>query len=280
MTISEISQKCGLSDNENKIFLEYVSNKFAERTEASALNRDLSDRWEAICSFAAKNSPSDAVNMFVCPKRPVAFEEPDSIRIEIYDSFAGKVPLIYLPNKNDFETLVTNSVYKGIRPKNLSETGASFAFGKANAFIMLSAKPYSNIPASEIGLNENEWAEKSMIIRREHECTHYYTRQIFGISRNCLHDEIMADFFGLYEAFGSYKAKYFQMFMGIVGNSGGRLKFYTEGLPEKVYNAVAEAAVSASVYLENWSVSDEFKNMTRENRLNTLCKIGLEGMCR
>lgn len=280
MTISEISQKCGLSDNENEIFLEYVSNKFAERTEASALNRDLSDRWEAICSFAAKNSPSDAVNMFVCPKRPIAFEEPDSIRIEIYDSFAGKVPLIYLPNKNDFETLVTNSVYKGIRPKNLSETGASFAFGKANAFIMLSAKPYSNIPASEIGLNENEWAEKSMIIRREHECTHYYTRQIFGISRNCLHDEIMADFFGLYEAFGSYKAKYFQMFMGIVGNSGGRLKFYTEGLPEKVYNAVAEAAVSASVYLGNWSVSDDFKNMTRENRLNTLCKIGLEGMCR
>lgn len=280
MTISEISRKCGLSDKENEIFLDYISNKFAECKETSDLNCDFLSRWEAVCSFATVGSASEAINKFICSKRPVAFEEPDSIRIEMYNSFAGKIPVIYLPNKNDFETLVTNSVYKGIRPENLSETGASFAFGKTNAFIMLSAKPYSNVPASEIGIDEKEWAEKSMIIRREHECTHYYTRQVYGISRNCLHDEIMADFFGLYEAFGSYKAEYFQRFMGIVGSSGGRLKFYTEGLPENVHNAVAETAVSASAYLENWSVSDEFRNMTRESRLSTLCKIGLEGMCR
>lgn len=280
MTISEISRKCELSDKENEIFLDYISNKFSECKKTSDFNCDFLSRWETICSFAAEKSPPVAINKFVCPKRPVAFEEPDSIRIDMYTSFAGKIPVIYIPNKNDFEALVTNSVHKGIRPENLSETGASFAFGKTNAFIMLSAKPYSNVPASEIGIDEKEWAEKSMIIRREHECTHYYTRQVYGISRNCLHDEIMADFFGLHEAFGSYKAEYFQRFMGIVGSSGGRLKFYTEGLSESAHNAIAETAVSASAYLENWSGSDEFRNMTRESRLSILCKIGLEGMCR
>lgn len=280
MTISEISQKCGLSDKEKEIYFEYVSNKFAECTETSDFDRGFLGRWEAVCSFAAVGSAAEAINKFVCSKRPVVFKDPDSIRVEIYYSFAGKIPVIYLPDKNDFETLVTNLVYKGIRPENISETGASFAFGKNNSFIMLSAKPYSNVPASEIGADEKEWAEKSMIIRREHECTHFFTRKVYGISENCLHDEIMADFFGLYEAFGSYKAEYFLRFMGIVGGSGGRLKFYTEGLPQRVHNAVAETAVSASAYLEAWSVSSEFRNMTRERRLITLCKIGLEGMCR
>lgn len=280
MTISEISQKCGLSDKENEIFLDHISNKFTKCRETSDFNCDFLSRWEAVCSFAAESSAAEAVNKFVCPGRPAAFEEPESIRMEIYNSFAGKIPVICFPNKNDFETLVANSVYKGIRPENLSETGASFAFGKNNAFIILSAKPYSNVPASEIGIDEKDWAEKSMVIRREHECTHYYTRQVYGISGNCLHDEIMADFFGLYEAFGSYKAEYFLRFMGIVGGSGGRLKFYTGGIPERVYNAVAETAVSASAYLEDWSVSYEFGNMTRESRLRALCKIGLEGMCR
>lgn len=279
MAASEISEKCALSDEEKKVYFEYISNKFDECKERSDHNFDFLNRWKTICAFAADNSPSEAINKFLCHKHPVAFEAPDSIRIEIYNSFAGEIPVIYIPDKNDFEMIVTNSVYKGIRPKNLSETGASFAFGKTNAFIMLSAKPYSNVPASEIGIDEKEWAEKSMIIRREHECTHYFTRQVYGISRNCLHDEIMADFFGLYEAFGSYKAEYFLRFIGVSGGSGGRLKFYTEGLPEKVNNAVAETALHASAYLENWSVSNEFKHMTREERLRYLCKIGLEGMC-
>ncbi len=279
MTTSEISEKCALSDEEKKVYFEYIANRFAECEERSDHNFDFLNRWKTICAFAADNSPSEAINKFLCHKHPVVFEAPDSIIIEIYNSFAGEIPVIYIPDKNDFEMIVTNSVYKGVRPENLSETGASFAFGKTNAFIMLSAKPYSNVSASEIGIDEKEWAEKSMIIRREHECTHYFTRQVYGISRNCLHDEIMADFFGLYEAFGSYKAEYFLRFIGVSGGSGGRLKFYTEGLPEKVNNAVAETALYASAYLENWSVSNEFKNMTREGRLRYLCKIGLEGMC-
>ena len=58
--------------------------------------------------------------------------------------------------------------------------------------------------------NEKDWCEKSLLLRQAHECTHYLTKQTYGISNNILHDEIMADFIGMYEAFGFYKAEWFQ----------------------------------------------------------------------
>lgn len=278
MTISEIIEKCSLNEEEAAEFRTYISNEFAGCSEIKEHDMDFLDRWRIITAYAESNSAAEAINKYVCPKRPVDFCDPDKIRIELYNSFAGEIPVIYVPNKDDFEALVTNAIYKGVRPEKLSETGASFAFGKSTRFIILSSKPYSNVPASEIGISEEEWAEKSMIIRREHECTHYFTKQTYGKSKNCLHDEIMADFFGLYEAFGYYKAEYFLRFMGIIGESGGRLGFYTEGLSEKAGAAVRETAVEAAGYLERFSVSDEFKAMSRDERVRYFCKTGLMGM--
>lgn len=280
MTISDIIENFNLTGEEKEKYIEYIHNCFYECEGISGQNQEFLERWRVICSFAEENTAAEAVNKYVCPEHPVSFRQPDAIRIEIYGSFAGKIPIIYLRDTDDFEALVTNMVYKGIRPDGLSQTGASFVFGKTTRFIMLSAKPYSNIPADEMGLDEKDWADKSMIIRREHECTHYFTKQVYGISRNSIHDEIMADFFGLYEAFGFYKAEHFLRFMGIVGTSGGRLKFYTQELSQNTKEAVAETARYAAAYLENWSGSAEFSEMTREERIKHLCKIGLEGMCK
>ena len=44
-----------------------------------------------------------------------------------------------------------------------------------------SEKPYSNIPAGELGIPEDDWAEKSVKLRRSHECTHFFTKQTYGI---------------------------------------------------------------------------------------------------
>jgi hypothetical protein len=279
MKTSEIIKNCLLSGEQEKAYREYILNRFAGCEEITSHDLDFLTRWRSIVAYAGENSAAEAINRYVSAKRPCEFAHPEFIRAEIYNSFAGEIPIIYCPDKDDFELLVTNTIYKGIRPDNLSQTGASFAFGKATRFIILSSKPYSNIPASEIGISDEEWAEKSMIIRREHECTHYFTKQNYGVSENRLHDEIMADFFGIYEAFGYYKAEYFLRFMGIVGTSGGRLKFYTEGLPENVCKAVARTAESAADFLENWSGSAEFKAMERSDRVRFLCKIGLDGMC-
>lgn len=281
LTISEISEKCGLTDGEKKVFYECISNRFCDYRNESEDDFSFLDRWKKIYDFSQEYSAAEAINKYVCPKRKVNFCHPELLKIEIYPSFTGKIPILYVPDTDDFETLVTNVIYKGVHPEHLSQTGASFAFGKSTRFIILSSKPYSNIPASELGFGEDEWSRKSMVIRREHECTHYFTKLHFGISGNCLHDELMADFFGLYEAFGYYKAKHFLRFMGIISGSGGRLNFYLSdnGKNEKIYKAISMTAELCAANLEKWSETQIFQTMTRSQRTKHLCLSGIEKIC-
>ena len=186
--------------------------------------------------------------------------------------------MIRVQDVSDFEDLVTNIAYKGIRPDNIEKTGASFLHGKTTRYIILSAKPYSNVPASELGLDEAEWSEKSMQIRFGHECTHYFTKQTYGITNNILHDEIMADFTGVYETFGLFKAEWFLRFMGLIGESGGRLIFYTAELSDSGRKEVSEMLTEAAYGLERWSQTGEFSAMTTGERIKNMCRMGLTGM--
>lgn len=280
MTLNDISERYGLEDEERRIFAEYTGNRFAEVEEADVQDTGFLAPWYKILDYAGLFGVEKAINDKLLSKRPVDFRSPDTLSIEIYDSFAGKIPVIYVRDTQDFEQLVTNIAYKGVRPEGLSTTGASFISGKTTRFILLSAKPYSNVPAAELGLpDEAEWEEKSFILRRGHECTHYFTKQSYGISNNILHDEIMADFIGMQEAFGFYKAEWFLRFMGIIEGSGGRLSFYTNALPERVRGAVWELARCASYGLEAWSKREDFLSMTTGERIRAMCLAGLEGMC-
>lgn len=279
MTVTEITASCSLNDEEESVFAEYIKNRYEGREEAKSFDTGFLENWRVIVSYAGEHSAAEAINKFVCRSRPVDFASPEGVRLEIYPSFAGEIPVICLSDTGDFEALVTNTVYKGIRPPTISKTGASFAYGKTTRFIMLSEKPYSNVPAGELGLEAQDWGERSMILRRSHECTHYYTKQHFGISENLLHDEIMADFMGIFRAFGFYKAEWFLRFMGIIKGSGDRLVHYTTGLSENVCRAVSLAAVSASENLEKWSKSAGFEAMTDEERIKAMCFMGIEGMC-
>ncbi len=278
MTFLEIIRKFNLDEEEKKIYLDYVANRFENRKSPMAQDYEFLERWHRIVEFSQMYSAAEALNRFVCLKYPVEYKKPDDLHMEIYSSFAGDIPMIYVPDTDDFENLVTNAVYKGIRPEHIEKTGASFAFGKTTRFMILSAKPYSNVPALEIGLKDEEWIDRSIRIRREHECVHYYTKQFWGIARNCLHDELIADFFGIYEAFGFYKADYFLHFIGAKGTNGNRLEVYTQGLPQRVFEAVKETAVQGAMILENWSESDEFSKMTKKQRVDYLCRLGLQGI--
>ncbi len=278
MGVTEILSKTELNEAEKAEFFAYIENRYKDRVENPFPDTDFLRLWEEITDYAEKNGAAAAINSMVCPKRPVEFKAPDLLEIKMYDSFAGRIPIIYARNTDDFEQLVTNIAHKGIRPENLSQTGASFLFGKSTRFIILSAKPYSNVPADEIGLEKDLWAEKSMLLRREHECTHYYTRQIYEISNNILHDEIMADFNGLYEAFGFYKAEWFLRFMGVIEGSGGRLIYYTEDLSPKVRDAVSKLLEEAAYKLEKWSETEEFRSLSIGERIKVMCKAGLDGI--
>ena len=87
----------------------------------------------------------------------------------------------------------------------------------------------------------------------------------------------MADFIGVYETFGFYKAEWFLKFMGIIEGSGSRLMFYTKDLPENVRKSVAELAVQLAEGLERWSTAESFKSMSTSDRIKQMCRWGFEG---
>ena len=270
-----------LSVTERAEFDAYIANRFEAAGELPKGSMDFLELWDNIILYAGLFGAAKAINMKVCPKHPVEFRSPELIEIKMYDSFAGRIPIIYVRDPDDFEQLVTNAAYRGVRPEGLEKTGASFISGKTTRFIILSAKPYSNVPASELGLDTNiDWSEKSLLLRREHECTHYFTKQTYGTTNNILHDEIMADFIGIYEVFGFYRADWFLRFMGIIEGSGDRLKFYTESLSPMVSEAVTELLKEAAYRLEEWSETEGFKALSKEDRIKIMCKKGLAGMIR
>jgi hypothetical protein len=70
----------------------------------------------------------------------------------------------------------------------------------------------------------------SLLIRRDHECTHYFTRRLFGSMRNNVLDELIADYAGLVAATGRFRAGWFLRFMGLEDfpryRPGARLDIY------------------------------------------------------
>ena len=97
-------------------------------------------------------------------------------------------------------------------------------------FIILSTGPYSNVHAGEIGLDPEDWLKLSLVIRREHECAHYFTRRVFSSMRNSLLDEIIADYCGITAAVGRFRADWLLRFFGLESfphyREGGRLQNY------------------------------------------------------
>ncbi len=279
MEISEVILNYGLTNEENTELTAYIANRFEGVTELTKHDTGFLEAWESIISFAEMFGSVNAINTKVCPKHPIEFRSPQTVEMKMYNSFAGTIPIIYVKDPLDFEQLVTNAAYKGIRPDNISQTGASFISGRTTRFIILSAKPYSNVPASELGINDDsDWAERSMILRRGHECTHYFTKQTYGIANNILHDEIMADFIGMCEAFGYYKAEWFLRFMGLIEGSGGRMVFYTKTLSPNVVMAVSELLTKIAYRLEEWSNTNDFKKLSTAERIRIMCEKGLVGM--
>ncbi len=97
-------------------------------------------------------------------------------------------------------------------------------------FVILSRGPYSDVAASDAGMTEEEWLEHSFVIRREHECTHYFTLRVFGILQHNVVEELVADFVGLVRAFGTYRRELALRFLGLESfpefRKGGRLDNY------------------------------------------------------
>lgn len=189
------------------------------------------------------------------------FERPEAIQLDLYPSVAGRIPILTVRHRPDFVTLVRALARRNEPEPVPSSQGAAMVAGLPNwerirglrrewegrppgagaavswaeewrrlkerrelyqdRLIVLSDGPYSGVPAAELGLEDEDWRRLSLTIRREHECTHYFTRRAYGSMRNHLLDELLADYAGITAAAGAFRADWALRFLGLDGDGDG-----------------------------------------------------------
>jgi len=262
----EILYELGADSKDIDRLLAYTSNVFAYQPTLE--DESFLLRWFPLLTEAEHIGAATAINKYLVRNDlQINFKAPEAVKVEIFDSFSGKIPIISAHLDDDFESLVQNIVFKDKPYPHIKAQGAQFVHGENNRFIILSHKPYSNTPSEVMELDCDLWREKSYTIRKHHECTHLYTNQNFGSAKNNLHDELIADFCGIWAAFSEYRADYFIKFL-----AQGRLKIYVEGLNSTSVTVIEKLAHIAAIWIEKWSKSESFTHLTELERIDFLCR--------
>lgn len=224
--------------------------------------------------------------------------QPENLKLVIHQTPAGKIPLLLISQRQDFVSLVQALTARNEPSPIPDSMGAQMVAGYNNwgrirsyrlrwekafsgtvgkrwedefksliprkelyqdRFILLSDGPYSAVPAEELGLTEEEWKDFSLLIRREHECAHYFTRRVFGSMRNNMLDELIADYMGIVTAAGRYRSDWFLRFLGLDiypdCRTEGRINNY-QGNPPLSEGAFAVLKGIVKLAAENLEVFD------------------------
>ena len=225
------------------------------------------------------------------------FVRADSLDLRVYETIAGRVPILVAGHRRDFVTLVQAFTERNEPNEVPPSMGACIVNGLNNwdrvaayrvnweaahadearaggwsgefkrmaankplyqdRLIILSRGPYSAIDARDVRMNEDDWLAKSLVIRREHECAHYFTYRVFRSMRNNILDELVADFVGLVRAFGGYRSDLARLFLGLEAfptiRAGSRIEVYRGDLSDAALSTVAALAVDATHNLQKAS---------------------------
>ena len=245
--------------------------------------------------------------------------QPEGLQLIIHQSLAGTIPVLIAGNREDFVLLVQALTTKNEPKPVPASMGACMVAGFNNwdrirqyrqqweanhpdhtdeaswmaefkrlipkkelyqdRFMILSQGPYSDVSAQDIGVSEAEWLRLSLVIRLEHECTHYFTRRLFNSMRNHPLDELIADYRGIVAAIGNYRADWFLHFMGLESfpnyRQGGRLQNYRGSLSGGSFKILQSLVVSAARNLEAFE-RQLLKGINPAAMLTTLCCLTLE----
>lgn len=202
----------------------------------------------------------------------LCLNEPEKLQLHIYTSLAGAIPVIVSGNRQDFVSLVRaltarneptavpdsmgacmvsgyinwdrirsyRTQWELENPQNKVESSWQAEFKQLipqkhlyqDRFMILHNGPYSGVAAHDMGLTETTWRQLSLTIRLEHECTHYFTKRVFGLMRRDIFDELLADYAGIVAALGTFNADWLLRFMGLESfpyyREGGRLQNYLD----------------------------------------------------
>ncbi|MBK8989877.1 MAG: hypothetical protein IPM39_28080 [Chloroflexi bacterium] len=245
-------------------------------------------------------------------------EQPDALQLHIHQSIAGDVPALITATRADFCALV-QALTKRNEPSPIPDSmGACMVAGYNNwdrvrayrrqwltadprrtpedwphafqelipqkhlyqdRFIILGQGPYSNVAAASLGLDADEWRSLSLTIRLEHECAHYFTKRVFGVIRQHLHDELLADYAGIVAAIGHYRADWALRFMGLeeypAYRAGGRLENYLDSSlrPEPAFSQIMNTFVTAVYNLERFDRALTGRDRDMVGRGALLCAL-------
>lgn len=255
-----------------------------------------------------------------------AFVAPEQLQLFVHESPAGCIGVLLARARQDFVTLVQALLHKNEPATVPDSLGAFMVSGYNNwdrirsykkewmanqgssgddfswmlefeqlkqkkelyqdRFMILSSGAYSGVQAEELGLGQEEWLQRSLRLRLEHECTHYFTRRVFASMQKNLWDELLADYMGILAAQGAYNAKCFLLFLGLEDypayRSGGRFeKYLPESLPDSAFRVLQEMTFSAARHLQ--SLDDEFGPQLRSPwgrsvMLLSLCLTGFAAL--
>ena len=252
-------------------------------------------------------------------------KEPESLSLLIHPTPAGYVPIIVVDCREDFVLLtqaLSKRNEPAIVPESM---GATIVKGYNNwdrinrlrraweeehsdilgisgwpeefkriaankelyqdSFIILSSGSYSNVSAKEMDLTEEEWKGLSLIIRREHECAHYFCLRMFSSIQNNILDEIMADYMGITAAAGWFRADWFLRFMGLENypdyREGGRLENYKGNPPLsdgafKILGRLVKKTAENVEYFDKKYVGDKRTLIDRAILMSALSFLTLE----
>lgn len=199
----------------------------------------------------------------------LAVRAPETVSIAVHQSMGGAVPVIIAGERDDFVALVQALTSRNEPTPVPDSMGACLVRGLNNwsrvadyrraweasrsesddatwaeefarlvpnkplyqdRLVILSTGAYSAVPTRDTDLNEQTWLDRSLVIRREHEFTHYFTYRCFGTMRDHALDELVADCVGLLHAYGRYPSKLALRFLGLDKDTGhrpgGRLENY------------------------------------------------------
>ncbi len=242
-------------------------------------------------------------------------EQPEALTLVIHPTLAGAIPVMIAGCRSDFVSLVQALTRRNEPDVIPDSMGAAIVGGYNNwdrvyqyrqiwtaqqdhavnesdwqaefqrlvpqksryqdRFIILSRGAYSAVAAAEMGMTAADWLERSVTLRLEHECCHYFTRRLFGAMRNNALDELIADYQGIIAANnGMYRADWFLRFAGLEAfphyREGGRLQNYVGDLSEGAVEVLQGLVKAAAENLERFNHQHLQDLKTREAQFRLL----------
>ena len=226
----------------------------------------------------AQEAHRDASGYGVAPEGATLdhFARSDEDELREVDTPAGPIDVVFLKQREDFETFlqivghksqpvpidrtVGAITYRGLPDWGAVEdarqayiaAGGDDWVGEFNKLarqpgmfraeiIVISEGPYSNVPAYDTPYDDAEWIDVSREIRLNHECAHVVCRRTMPADIVPVWDEVTADVTGLLCATGNYDATLAARFLGITptGYAGGRLAEYLDDAQKQSIDQIA-----------------------------------------